>query len=594
MRRAVLFATLSMFILLRGHAALGATCQATAADPAGWFALGDPALPLAAGDSAAQSIVLGFDEAGHPLAALVVPGVGLAAASMVGAGFHIEPLGVPDPLDIAVGADAQGALIAAVAANGKTVLFRRRDDKWQRRELSLFCHGSSWDVEFGAMKEWPVITVDGSGSLWQACIQRTFALGRVIVMPSGPPLRSVRLRLGRLVGTQWVETGLALPHGYGTALNLTSNRRGEPVVWLGNGEVVVPRLGPQRFGTPQLKRIPAAQRIVSATGAGWFYSSHSCEKEERCILSGSDAGAVESSAAEQLEMPVLPHALARRGETWIAALLGPLRLITGDGKTWKPYQGEAAPGISAAASRASDPAIALDDCGRPVVMWQGPGAQVLGRSWNGQGWAALAAMTGAGPYGLAVGKDGQVLVGSWSLGLKPSLEVRRVGPSTTAAAAAALPSLHLGGDEWRTLDIERTRLTVDATLHVALPIRDNALAAPHRIGFRLDGQTWRPEEVPASLVSAPAMPWGAQPEVAKRSALALDPRGRQIVTWVDGSALATAYWDGASWQPLERIDAGGVVGTPAIAATRERVCLAWVGPSGVFTEVFARCHRGVP
>jgi hypothetical protein len=90
------------------------------------------------------------------------------------------------------------------------------------------------------------------------------------------------------------------------------------------------------------------------------------------------------------------------------------------------------------------------------------------------------------------------------------------------------------------------------------------------------------------------MPWGARPEVAQRSALAVDEKGQKLVAWVDGSELAVARWDGLAWRPLERIAAGGVSGVPAIAASSLRVCLAWAGPQGLGAAIFVRCQHRVP
>lgn len=585
MKRSALIAILCTVVFSPAQAAQAAVCPEPLPDAAGWFALGDAALPTGASAAKAQSIALGFDEQGRPLLALVVPEVGLAAATVQGSEVAIEPLGIPEPFDSAVGADSKGALIAAVQSSGKLSLLRRTATGWQRREQSLFCQGSSWDVEFGPRKEWPATTIDGSGNLWQGCIERTFAKEKVIMMPSSPALRSVRLRLGRLDGTRWVETGLPLPLDFGAqSLLLTTNRSGEPVAWMsgggGNGEVVVPRGGAGRAAPLALARLPSTEGILPAAGAGWLRFSPRCDADKTCVLEG----------AERLEIPVVPNALARRGEQWIAALLSPLRLLVGDGVSWRPYRGVVAAGISAASSRASAPALALDRCGRPVVMWRDRTAQVTGRRWEGGVWQSLAAGNVAGPHGLVIGQDGAVLVGSWRLGDKAALEVRRVG---SGAAEAPLPLLQLPGSEWRTIDVERTRLTFDTVLHAAVPIHDNVLAPPHRIGFRLDGAAWRSEEVRASLVDAPAMPWGAQPETAKQSALAIDEKGRQIVAWADGTELATAQWDGAAWKPLERIAAGGIVGIPAIAAAAGRVCVAWAGPAGPWTEIFVRCRRGI-
>ncbi len=562
-------------------------CPQAPPDAADWFALGDPALPEGSSAAGAQGVNLGFDEGGRPLLAIVVPRVGLAAVTVNGSTLAVEPLGIADPVDFAVGADSKGALFAVVQSNAKTVILRRSGAGWQRREQSLFCQGSGWDVEFGAKKEWPVITIDGSGSIWQGCIERTYVRTQVVMMPSSPPPRSVRLRLGRLDGSRWVETGLPLPLEFAArGLLLTKNGSGEPAAFLyggaGNGEVVVPRGGGAAQRAPlSLKRVPAAAGVLAVAGAGWFRYGPGCENASSCVLEGP----------ERLELPVIPNALARRGELWVAALVSPLRLLSGDGKSWRPYIGSAAGGVSAAASQASAPALALDRCGQPVVMWRDRATQVTGRRFDGQTWQGLAAVSSAGPHGLVVGQDGAVLFGAWSLGDKASLEVRRIGNG--APGAAALPVLQLPGSEWRTIDVERTRLTFDTALHAAVPIHDNALAPPYRVGFRLEGTAWRSEEVRASLVDAPAMPWGAQPEIAKQSALAIDEKGRQIVVWADGTELAAAHWDGAAWQPLSRIPAGGVVGIPAIAAAHGRICVAWAGPSGPWTEIFLRCRRGI-
>lgn len=586
------FAPIAVFIAAALLSALApaapvSTCPAAPPDAADWFALGDPALPTGASAAAAQGIKLDFDEAGRPLLAIVVPGVGLAAVTVKGSELAVEPLGIAEPLDFAVGADSKGALIAAVQSNAKTVILRRSAGGWQRREQSLFCQGSGWDIEFGAKKEWPVITIDGSGSIWQGCIERTYVRAQVVMMPSSPPLRSVRLRLGRLDGSRWVETGLPLPPEFAAhSLLLTTSRSGEPAAWLyggsGNGEVVVPRgSGAAQRAPLSLKRVPAGGGVLAAAGAGWFRYTPDCEAAKSCVFAGP----------EPLELPLIPHALARRGELWVAALLSPLRLLVGDGKSWRPYTGLAAAGLSAASSRASAPVLALDGCGQPVVLWRDQATQVMGRRWDGRAWQSLTPVSSAGPHGLVVGQDGEVLFGAWSLGDKSSLEVRRIGNG--AAGVFPLPVLQLPGNEWRTIDVERTRLTLDAVLHAAVPIHDNALAPPHRVGFRLDGTTWRSEEVRASLVDAPAMPWGAKPGIAQQSALAVDEKGRQIVVWADGTELAAAQWDGAAWQSLGRIASGGVVGIPAIAAAHGRICVAWAGPAGPWTEIFLRCRRGV-
>lgn len=585
-------AVLTLLVLTAATVPVGAaptaTCQQMPPDPDGWFALGDPLLPTATDDMAAQSIKLGFDESGRPFAALSVPGMGLIAATATDAGLRIAPLGIADPLDMAVGADARGALIAVVLSSGKTVILHRDGEKWLPREVGLFCRGSNWNPEFGLMTEWPAVTIDGAGRVFQACIQRTYAAERVRIMPSLPPLRSVRLRLGRLDGNRWVETALALPQEFArTPVLLTTNKSGEPVAWLSsgteNGEVAVPRGDGRDHGAaPRLVRTPGSDGVLAVAGAGWFRFKRSCEAEPaHCVLEG----------AEPLELPAIPHALAHRSGTWIAAVLAPFRLVIGDGKSWRPLYGPAAPGISAAGSRASSPAIALTRCGQPVVLWREGTEQMKGRAWNGSMWSALPPVVGAGPHGLVVGPSGDALVGSWTLGERPSLSVRRIG---SGAAAAELPPLLLPVDEWRTIDVERTRLTLDDALHAAFPIHDHALAAPHRIGFRFDQQKWQSEPVPASLVAAPAMPWGDRPEIAKRSALAIDDKGRQIVVWADGSELAVARWEGPAWRPLPRIAAGGVSGVPAIAASSGRVCLAWAGPQGLGTEIFVRCHRGAP
>lgn len=562
-------------------------CPAAPPDAADWFALGDPALPTGASAVAAQGIKLDFDEAGRPLLAIIVPGVGLAAVTIKGSELAVEPLGIADPVDFAVGADSKGALIAAVQSNEKTVILRRGAEGWQRHEQSLFCQGSGWDVEFGAKKEWPVVTIDGSGSVWQGCIERTYVRTRVTMMPSSPPLQSMRLRLGRLDGSHWVKTELPLPLDFAAySLLLTTNRSGEAAAWLyggaGNGEVVVPRgSGSAQRAPLPLKRVPSGSGVLAVAGAGWFRYDPGCEAAKSCVLEGP----------ERIELPVIPHAMARRGEQWVAALLSPLRLLVGDGKSWRPYGGAAAAGISAAASRASAPVLALERCGRPVVMWREQATQVTGRRWDGQAWQSLGTISSAGPHGIAVEPDGSVLLGAWTLGDKSFLEVRRV--ASGAAGATALPPLALPGNEWRTIDVERTRLTFDTALHAAVPIHDNALAPPYRIGFRLDGTTWRSEQVRASLVDAPAMPWGAKPGIAQQSALAVDDKGRQIVVWVDGTELATAQWDGTAWQSLGRIAAGGAVGIPAIAAAYGRICVVWAGPAGPWTEIFLRCRRGV-
>ena len=588
MRHAILILLTFMAAAALGDTAGAADCPPLPPDPAGFFALGDPLLPTAVDDLGAHTIKLGFDEGSRPFAALIVPGIGLVAATVATAAVRIEPLGVVDPLDVAVGADARGALIAAVLSTGKTVIFHRDGEKWLRRELGLFCRGSNWNPEFGLMSEWPVITVDGAGSVWQACIQRAYAAERIHVMPSVPPLRSVQLRLGRLDGARWVETVLMLPQDFArTQVLLTTNKNGEPVALVSSGaeagEVVVQRrAGSVHLIAPRLLHTPGFDGVLGVAGAGWFRFKGSCGQEDGpCVLSG----------AEPLELPVIPHAIARRGGTWLAAALAPLRLVVGDGKSWRPLLGAAAPGIGAEGGRASSPAIALTRCGQPVVMWQKGAQQLTGRAFSSGTWSALPTLSGAGPHGLVAGQDGDVLVGSWTLGERPALTVRRLG---SGAAWAELPALVLPGNEWRTLDVERTRLTLDPALHAAFPIHDHALAAPHRIGFRLDGQKWLSEAVPASLVEAPAMPWGARPEVAQRSALAVDDKGQKLVAWVDGSELAVARWDGLSWQPLGRLAAGGVSGVPAIAASSLRVCLAWAGPQGLGTAIFVRCHHRVP
>ena len=554
---------------------------------ADWFALGDPALPEGSSAAGVQGINLGFDEAGRPLLAIVVPRVGLAVVTVNGSTLAVEPLGVADPVDFAVGADSKGVLIAAVQSNAKTVILRRSGAGWQRQEHSLFCQGNNWDSEFGAMKQWPLITIDGSGNIWQGCIDRSYAPTKVVMMPSSPPLRSVRLRLGRLNGSRWVDTGLQLPLEFAAqGLLLTKNGSGDPVAFLtgsgGSGEVVVPRgSGAAQRAPLSLKRVPTSGGVIAAAGAGWFRYDSGCETAKSCILEGP----------ERLELPVLPNALARRGELWVAALVSPLRLLSGDGKSWRPYIGSVAGGVSAAASQASGPALALDRCGQPVVMWQDRATQVTGRRFDGHAWQSLGTVSSAGPHGLVIGQDAEVLFGAWRLGDKAALELRRIGNG--APGAAALPVLQLPGSEWRTIDVERTRLSFDTALHAAVPIHDNALAPPYRIGFRLDGAAWRSEAVRASLVDAPAMPWGAQPEIAKQSALAIDESGRQIVVWADGTELAAAHWDGAAWQSLSRIPAGGVFGIPAIAAAHGRICVAWAGPSGPWTEIFLRCRRGI-
>jgi hypothetical protein len=392
------------------------------------------------------------------------------------------------------------------------------------------------------------------------------------------------MRLARLDGGRWVTQDVPLPTRPVRMIELTTGERGEPTAWLTSDddavEVRVPmkgQAGATRYEQPVVARRRSGTDAVGGPGAGWLRVTQGCGQRQGCLLEG----------AARLDLPARPYFVARRGNTWFAAMLEPFRILARDEGGWRPLGAEAARGISHGQANAERLALALDEQGRPVVVWSDGTSRMSGRAWDGEAWRTLPALEGDGPHGLTVAPEGAIFISSWATKERWRLDVLQI----IGTDVSALPALRPQVGEWDVFDVERTRLTHSSALEVAVPARPHALDQPRRVGFRLEGDVWKPRQVPATLLSAREMPWGGDAAIAARSALAIHPEGARVVVWVAGEDLALSIWDGERWTGLEPIQANGVWGVPAVDVGNGRLCVGWMGAAGFNRDVFVRCRQ---
>ena len=170
-------------------------------------------------------------------------------------------------------------------SNAKTVILVTQRERWQR---TAFCQGKQLGQRSSAQwKQWPLITIDGSGNIWQGCTDGPTPPMKVVAMPSSaaaigpPPTRMPD-------GSCWVDTGsscrwsllrrAAFDQKMAAEIRGPSHwqRRKRRSGWChaasGDGAA-----------SPSLKRVPTSGGD-KRRGAGWFRYDSGCETAKPCIL----------------------------------------------------------------------------------------------------------------------------------------------------------------------------------------------------------------------------------------------------------------------------------------------------------------------
>jgi hypothetical protein len=224
-------------------------------------------------------------------------------------------------------------------------------------------------------------------------------------------------------------------------------------------------------------------------------------------------------------------------------------------ETWEELGGSATLGVlTPAANDNKNPAIALDDNGRPIVAWAGQVSagtrQIQLKCWTGADWVELAG----------------------------SASVDGVSASTLGAQK---PSIAFGG----------------AGLLVAW--EDGALGTGNtEIELRAwNGTGWI---AMAGSYGGPGISGTAEP--SDQVSLAQDGDGRPVVAWREGSRNAGEIFlrrfDGTTWVEVEGSATGGGISTspagsydPRLVIAHGRACVIWTEPGNTSLEIVMRCHR---
>ena len=547
-------------------------------DPEGWFAL-DAAPPPARSALVGSDVALALGDGGEPWVALV-------DEVSVRVGRATED---PRTFERVPGLDSVGPVVLGVrgrepvvAAMDPALVFAEHQDAWRVRQLSWLC--KPIQLAQGGQSS-PGMTIDHAGDLWQACVEAI--RGPYRPPPPGPqipelihdpyPVVGARLRVARLSGSRWAELPPRPIPARTRAVSLAVTAGGDIDVTL------------DQQPTPEL-RIDAKKRAFLP-------------------LPPKPAG----SSAQPAPAPPPADRPVQRGTRRFGRLhtggcfqrtcVMTLGIADGD-EPWRPLRDAWSTGVSGDGQQATAPAIALDRCSAPVVAWNDGAKNMQLRRWDGQSFRALPAVPGDGPHGLAIDAKGDVLVGAWQPApAGEAWQLTRLHDDT----AEPLPLLTQAVDFVRSIR-ERTRITLDADIRVTYP---RSLGEPP-VGFvlRKDKGEWSSDAPAAPLLPAGTpLPYPNQivppdfatpdriypTRFAAHSALTLDGAGRPLIAWADDRQLHVTAWDGEKWQPVDEatLPEAIALGAPAIAATRERTCIAWASP-GLTASVFVRCHRPAP
>jgi hypothetical protein len=76
------------------------------------------------------------------------------------------------------------------------------------------------------------------------------------------------------------------------------------------------------------------------------------------------------------------------------------------------------------------------------------------------------------------------------------------------------------------------------------------------------------------------------------SSFTYDAQDRPVIAWAEPTSLHVAVSAQGKWARLDddRLPPTFALAAPAVAASRDRVCVAWIA-SGMTPSIFVRCHR---
>lgn len=551
--------------------------------PDGWFPIG---VPSPRGGSA----VVGFDVR-LAIDAKLTPWVARASDLVVRVGkANEEGEIVPGVRDLGA-FGTRGEEPVLVGYDGvKVVVVERANGSWQSRKLPLLCEPFSLGWARGGSA--PALTLDRSGDVWQACIEGI--RGPYKPRPEGPsfpemewdehPVVATRLHVARAEGTRWRELPTKALPGVPSMLSVVADATGLLQIRVGSDEIVASK--PPSFVVDPSKRTFAPVQGVADVGDDEIRGRRVRREALSVFVHRADA-CFEDRAAWGSCVRVLGQSSSNGdvrplvGEAWTEGLVGraPMHTV----------------------------ALALDEAGAPVVAFD-EGDHTAVRRWDGAAFRALPDVGGSAPQGLAVAPDGDVLVGAWDM-LKdapPSIfarnryTLRRVhGGSVSELPPLVLPR----ASEWASLVPERTRLRLREGVHLST-VSHEVQARASRLTFVLGDQGFVPEPdkevmpttVPYSVAVVPPRFLTPGARFATReaafSSFTYDAQDRPVIAWAEPTSLHVAVSAQGKWARLDddRLPPTFALAAPAVAASRDRVCVAWIA-SGMTPSIFVRCHR---
>lgn len=527
--------------------------------PPGWFPIGrsgaDPGSAIVAND-----VVPAVDAAGDPwLAEVVDPETPDGPTVRVGratTSFALEPVpGFVPNGTLAFG--LRGADLVLASTDGLEVkIAERTSGAWKTRKLPVPCRRSPSAVGPNAT---PSTLVDRSGATFVLCIEKTpgpyVAPDPSAIYEFGaddhPPI-AAKLRFARLVGDRFVDVA---------APAVSKKAQFVEAALDGVTGAIEARLDGEK--APSLALDPTSGKLVTP-----------------------------ASTAPVPRMASRGHAtfgVARVTSCFARTCTFVLGRSDAPSAPLGPLSGAWPEGVSTSGVAATEPQIALDRAGEPIVAWSEAGRIVVQRP--GAPVSQIGTIDGEIARGLAVDPVGDVLVGRWGAA---ELRIARL----RSGVATELPPLRvpptLGAVR------ERTRIEATSEIHVSFPVVDGGAAA--RRGFVFDGDTWRSEALDDLAFDLPYPNTIARPDFwtpgrvyatrfAAHSALAFDRALHPVIAWAGDDRLHVSVRR-LQWSELDAdrpLASGAIDGSPALATSAHRVCVAWSTASAV-PKIQVRCH----
>jgi hypothetical protein len=551
-------------------------------DPDGWFPVG-AASPSTSSAVVAFAVRLAIDEQHTPW---------LAVTSDLG--VRVGPAGAPlGPVPGVQGVVAFGTRgqepVLAVTNGSKLERMERVGTVWNRRVLPSLCAPIS--LGWGEGSTTAAYTFDRKGDLWQACIEGI--RGPFVARPSGPsipeviwddhPVVGTRLHVARAEGARWVELAPRSTPKDVRYASLSTDASGLLQLRVEAQPIVAASL-------PTFLVDPAKRAFAPASGA----TGVSAEE-----LTGTRVRRDALTVAALRTDGCFEEKAAWGGCVWTLGQSengGPLRPLSGE---W----GDGLHGVDGPTLVA----LALDAAGAPIVAFDDQGHTEL-RRWDGKAFVALPPTSGRAPHGLAVAAEGDVLVGAWDTVKEPAPSIfrrnRYVLSRIRNDAVTVLDPLVLPrASEWARMMPERTRLDATDGVHMST-VNAAVQAGLSRATFVLRDGRFEPEPdhatMPATLPFSVAVvpprflgPGDAFPtRAAAFSRYTTDASGRPTIAWAENDRIHVAFESHGEWTRLddELLPETHAVAAPAVAASRDRVCVAWVA-AGAPPSIFVRCHR---